>query len=307
MSPLLPPPPGWRSWSALRRGRLGRSLALGGRRRRGLLPGGVCPLLGPRLVELHAPAALLVLHQRKLRAERAAAATLEARDLLGGAAGGDQLFGDAGRKLLAGLALPDHEAAARVLARPARVALAVLDDVVAAHRTRAEVGPRDAHVLELGVELGDRRLGEGGDVGHEALPRLVALLDAVEPVLPVAGQPRRGQRVLAEQADDVEALLRADERAPFALDVAHVDQPLDDRGARGGRADPGVLHCLAQLVVVDELARRLHGPEQRRVGVAPRRLGLLLGGGDLAGVDRLAALELRQRLVGALVLVGARL
>ena len=74
-------------------------------------------------------------------------------------AGRDQLARDRHRELLAGLALPDHEAAARVLARPAREALAVLDDVVAADRAGPEVGARDAHVLELRVELGDRRRG----------------------------------------------------------------------------------------------------------------------------------------------------
>ena len=67
------------------------------------------------------------------------------------------------------------------------------------------------------------------------------------------------------------------ERA-VALDVADVDQALDDRRARGRRADAGVLHRLAQLVVVDELAGGLHRAQQRGVGVAPRRLGLLLLG-----------------------------
>src|SRR4051812_38808625 len=228
MSPLPPPPPRWRSWSALRRGRLGRSLALGGRRRRGLLLGGLGPLLCPRLVELHAPAALLVLHQRELRAGRAAAATLEARDLLGGAAGRDELLRDGGRKLLAGLALPDHEAAARVLARPARVALAVLHDVVAADRARPQVRARDADVLELGVELADGRPGELRDVVHELLARLGALLDLRQAVLPFARQLRRCQLVVAEQPDDVHALLGRHERAAVALDVADVDQALDD-------------------------------------------------------------------------------
>ena len=78
------------------------------------------------------------------------------------------------RQRLARLALPDHEAAARVLARPAREALAVLDDVLAADRARAEVGPRDADLLELRVELGDGAAGELRDVAHEALARLLA-------------------------------------------------------------------------------------------------------------------------------------
>src|SRR5205814_8452437 len=71
----------------------------------------------------------------------------------------------------------------------------------------------------------------------------------------------------------------------------------------GRSADAGLLHGLAQLVVVDELARGLHRAEQRSVGVTPRRLGLLLRGLDLARVDRLALLQLRQLLVAALVLL----
>ena len=63
---------------------------------------------------------------------------------------------------------------------------------------------------------------------------------------------------------------------PVALDIADVDQPLDDRRARRRRADARVLHRLAQLVIVDELAGGLHRAQQRGVGVAPRRLGLLL-------------------------------
>ena len=101
-----------------------------------------------------------------------------------------------------------------------------------------------------------------------------------------------------EQPDDVQALLGAHERAAVALDVADVDQPLDDRGARGRRADAGVLHRLAQLVVVDELAGGLHRRQQRRVGVAPRRLGLLLlRRRPRACATGLALLDLRQRLV----------
>ena len=101
-----------------------------------------------------------------------------------------------------------------------------------------------------------------------------------------------------------DALLRGDQRAAVALDVADVDQPLDDRRARGRRADAGVLHRLAQLLVVDELARGLHRAQQRRVGVAPRRLGLLLGDGDVARLDVLALLEPGQLLLAALVVVA---
>src|SRR3954470_24477114 len=152
-----------------------------------LLLGRLGALAGPRLVELDAPLAVLGLHQRQPRAERAAGAALEAGDGLLRTAAGDQLAGDRDRQRLAGLGLPDHEPAAGILARPAREALAVLDDVVAADRARPEVGARDAHLLELRVELGDRAAGELRDVGHELLALLVAVLDLRQPVLPVAG------------------------------------------------------------------------------------------------------------------------
>ena len=260
-------------------------------------------LARPRLVELDAPLAVLALLQREPRAERLARAPLEAGHRPRRPARRDQLLRDRLRQRLARLALPDHEPAAGILARPAGEALAVLDDVAPADRARPEVGPRDADLLELGVELADRAARELGDVVHEALARLLAVLDPPEPVLPVAGQARRRQRVPVEQPDHVQPLLRAHQRAPLALDVADVDQPLDDRGARRRRADAGVLHRLAQLVVVDELAGGLHRGEQRRVGVAPRRLGLLALRADLERPDVLALRELRQRLVGALVVV----
>src|SRR4051794_30096220 len=163
----------------------------GGRRALRLLLGRLGALAGPRLVELDAPLAVLGLLQRQPRAERAAAAALEARHGLLGEALLDELAGDRPVELLARLALPDDEPAARVLARPAREALAVLDDVVAADRARPEVRARDADVLELRVELGDRRAGEARDVAHELVARVGALLDQRQAPLPVAGQPRR--------------------------------------------------------------------------------------------------------------------
>src|ERR1019366_8955263 len=86
-------------------------------------------LVRPGLVELDAPLALGGLHQRQAGAERASAPAAKPGHRAFGATLGDQLAGDGERKLLAGLALPDHEATAGILAGPARVALAVLDDV----------------------------------------------------------------------------------------------------------------------------------------------------------------------------------
>src|SRR2546430_12460595 len=67
--------------------------------------------------------------------------------------------------------------------------------------------------------------------------------------------------------------------------------------SRGWRADTRVLHRLAQLVVIDELAGRLHRPEQRRVTVAPRRFGFLARALDPLDLDLLALLQPRQPLL----------
>ena len=107
-----------------------------------------------------------------------------------------------------------------------------------------------------------------------------------------------------EQPDHVQALLGDDQRAAVALDVTDLQQPLDDRRARRRRADPVLLHRLAQLLVVDELAGGLHRRQQRAVVVALRRLGLLALELDLTDVGGLALHELRQPLVAALVVVG---
>ena len=179
-----------------------------------------CALLRPRLVELHAPFALLGLAHRQVRAEGAAAAAFEARYRAGGVAGLDQFARDRDRQRLARFALPDHEPAARIVARPARVALAVLDDLVPADRARPELRAGDFHVFQRLVELGDRLFRKARDIAHEGLARVLAALDLAQPVLPVARQFRRGQRVRVQQPDHVQSLLARHQRACVALDVA---------------------------------------------------------------------------------------
>ena len=58
------------------------------------------------------------------------------------------------------------------------------------------------------------------------------------------------------------------------VDVFLGDETLDDRGARGGRAEAALAHGLAQAVVVHELAGAFHGAEQGGFREARRRLGL---------------------------------
>src|SRR5439155_7202306 len=210
----------------------------------GLGLGRLCALLGPVLIELHAPCALLVLAQREAGAERASAAAAKAGHRPRGVALLDQFPRDGDRKVLAGLGLPDHKAAPRVLARPARVALAVLDDLVPAYGAGTEPGPRDAHVFERLVELLDRLAREPGDVAHELLARVLTALDLAEAMLPAARQARGRDRMLVEQPDHVQPLLRRHQSAAVALEIADLQQALDDRRARRGRADTGVLHGL---------------------------------------------------------------
>src|SRR3989440_12089477 len=301
-----------------RRGPVGRSVARGRRRRirrssavavrrRALLGGWLRSRLArPVLVELHAPLALFVLLQLQLGAEGASRPAPESGHRLGGLTGGHQLLDHRDRQDLARLLLPDHEAAAGVVLGPARVPLPVLDHVAAADGTWSEIGPLDLHVLQP-VELLDGLGRELRDVGHERRAAVLALLDQTQAPLPVAGELGRGERVRAEQPDDLDALLGRHKGAPFALDVADVDQPLDDRGARGRGADPRVLHRLAELGVVDVLARRLHRPEQRRLGEAPRWPLLLPERLRRGHLPALALLEPRQELVAARVLVAALL
>ena len=94
------------------------------------------------------------------------------------------------------------------------------------------------------------------------------------------------------------------ERAGVALDVADVDEPLDDRRAGRRRADAGVLHRLAQLVVVDEPCPR---PPWRR---AATRRSSAAAAWSPSPAPRPCACRpssscssLRQRLVAALVVL----
>jgi hypothetical protein len=70
-----------------------------------------------------------------------------------------------------------------------------------------------------------------------------------------------------------------------------VSRPFDDGRARGRGAQAFFLHRFAQLVVVDLLARALHGAQQRGFGVACRGLGLEALGLGLFRAHHLAGLD----------------
>src|ERR1019366_8375146 len=134
-----------------------------------------------------------------MRTEAASAAPAEARHRPLGVARLDQFARERDWQRLARFALPDHEPTARIVASPARVPLAVLDDLVPAHRARSKLRARNPHVFERLVELFYRLLSEARNVTHEGLARILAPLDLPQPLLPAAGQPRRGQRALVQQ------------------------------------------------------------------------------------------------------------
>ena len=194
--------------------------------------------------------------------------------------------------------LADREAARLGPARDAGagVAAVVLLDHAAAvragRRQRRVVAGNGVAVVLLG--LADDPLGHLRDLLHEGLALEVALLHLGELVLPVAGQLGLGQVLDAEAAQQGHQLERLGARhqlAALAVDVLLVDQAFDDRGPRRRRAQALLLHRLAQLVVVDQLAGAFHRRQQRRLGVARRRPGLqrldvdALGARQLAGGD----------------------
>src|SRR5690349_5550466 len=220
----------------------------------------------------------------------------------------EQLAGLGRRDRAALLLLPDDEPAARLLAalpRRAAVRAAVLADDAVAVRARPDLGSERSHVLggELAEILDDRRR-ELADVAHELIACAGAALDVREPLLPPAREVGRGEGVVAEERDRLPALRRGAELPSQPLDVADPQELLDRLGPGRRRAQAGLLHRLAELLVLDLLAGRLHVLEQRRLGVARRRLRLLLEHLGLLARPRLALVHLGQSLSRLVLVAG---
>ena len=159
----------------------------------------------------HVERHLAVRVEQQARPERLAGPTAEAGQHVGGAAVLQKLPRLGRPDGPPGDLLPDHEAAAGLLLTlPARTAVrqAVLADhgagLGAAARARPQLDPLRAEVAGLqAADLVHRLAGEIGDAAHEARAVGAALLDLVQAPLPVAGQLGRGQRVGAQQGDDL--------------------------------------------------------------------------------------------------------
>ena len=78
------------------------------------------------------------------------------------------------------------------------------------------------------------------------------------------------------------------EIAAVAQDVAVAEESLDDGGARGGSAETPLAHRLAELLILDKLARSFHGAEQGRFVEAGGWTGL-----GLVNLDGIGACTLK--------------
>ena len=138
----------------------------------------------------------------------------------------------------------------------------------------------ERHILRRALGLIDQKRGEAIDALHKAAAERIERAFIVlarhdrQRFFPLAGQYGRGQ-LLGRDGDQLVALVGGENRAPLAPGVAHLHQPLDDGGARGGRAQTAVLHALAQAFVLERAAGVLHGLKERAVGVRLGGLGLL--------------------------------
>ena len=137
------------------------------------------------------------------------------------------------------------------------VALATLNDRLGATRTLAKT------LLGFGREaVAEQALDVVADLAHEGRALQIARLDLLELGLPLAGQLRRLECWILDDRGQVAAEVGDAQRLLVAVDVAPGDQGLDDRGACGRCTEAAAAHRLAQLLVVDQLARGLHRGEQ---------------------------------------------
>ena len=95
--------------------------------------------------------------------------------------------------------------------------------------------------------------------------------------------------------DQLDAFLGGLQHLAVAHDVVALQQHLDDGRARGRRAQAGLLHGVGEFFLVERLARRLHGREQRGFGESLGRPRLLLERLHVHHVLRLALLQARRQ------------
>jgi hypothetical protein len=154
--------------------------------------------------------------------------------------------------------------------------LVVLMDLAAAFRAARRKGAEVAgnRVALVALRLADDMLGDLDDLAHESIALQLAVLHLRELEFPFGGELGReelGHAQTMEQGQERERLGGRHELAAVAIHVLLRDQPLDDLRACRRCAQALLAHRLAEVFVVDQLARALHRGEQRRLGEARGR------------------------------------
>ena len=141
-------------------------------------------------------------------------------------------------------------------------------------------------------------LGHLRDLAHERVAIELAALHLRELVLPLAGQlghRQLGHAQASQQRQQLEGLGRRDQVPALSDQVVLVDQALDHLRPRGRCAQALGAHGLAQVLVVDELARTFHRRQQRRLVEAGRWPGGQRQRLDGVGAHGLVRLDRDQR------------
>ena len=118
-----------------------------------------------------------------------------------------------------------------------------------------------------------------GDLVHELFARELAALDQLQLVLPLAGQLGRARArrccSMCSANSSENAFGVGTSSRPSRWTYSSRIRPSMIAARVAGVPRPFAAHRLAQLLVLDQLARAFHRGKQRRFGVARRRLGLV--------------------------------
>ena len=98
------------------------------------------------------------------------------------------------------------------------------------------------------------------------------VLNLPQLLLPKSGQLGTFEQLLLDDRDKLHPRRRSHNRFALAANVLASEQRLDDGGACRRTSDAVLLHCVAQFLVVHSASRRLHGAQQRGLGVRFGRL-----------------------------------
>src|SRR5947199_4354958 len=135
-------------------------------------------------------------------------------------------------------------------------------------------------------DLGNQSVNHAPHLAQECLTGILIAGHAGELLFPLSRELRRREQRSVEGSDQRQALWGRYECLLVAYHVLTSEQRFDHGGARCGSAQPRILHRQPQLLVVNHLSSCLHGPEQGRVRITWRGLGVLGESLSLAGLNR---------------------